>query len=151
MPIRTIETSELQIEATEIFMSRSNLTTTEFEHYKLSNNNLFVECGKLNRGRYFPEQQNVFEVDSSNTKKILDLDRDFITEKVTNHLNLDKPGDNNNLFDPGIFNISISTNKENFDTSTSLDTISTPTAKAPKILKKIAAGLRQLSTDKPCG
>ncbi|MEZ4754235.1 MAG: hypothetical protein R3A13_08000 [Bdellovibrionota bacterium] len=132
-------------------MSRSNLNSTEFEHFKYSASNLFIECGKINRGRYYPEQQEVIDTSPETDQLIQDLTLKVVNNLTKSKLALDKPGDNNNLFDPGVFTLSLSSSGKLMEAKTSVDAVSDPDSAATRELKNMTTQLRQAAGSNLCG
>ena len=139
------------VSAVELYLSRSSFSDTEFEHFKLSGNKLFGECGKIRRGRQIPVDQALTPVSADDSTKITDIAREILTEANTKNLSLAKPGANRHMADPGQFTLTLSTGSDLKRIETSLDEVSNANFSDTKKLKKLTETLRGVGSNKLCG
>ncbi len=132
----------------ELYLSRANLVEAEFEQFKTQGNKLFVECGKIRRGRFVPEAQDVFPLSDAELQRLNEgawsvaqfLDHDF-----------DSPGDNSSLADPGQAYFTIQDSQKKAEIKTALDSVTSQTTPADTALYDLASALRKASGGAPCG
>lgn len=141
-----------EIKNINIFLSRSSLGITEFEQFKLTgNSNLFYECGKINRGRYVPEVQEIKNIETASANEILSLTNDLLQAKEKTKSALEKPGNNGSLFDPGQLMMEINSKDSKSEIKTSLDSISDAQTDLQIKIRALTRKFRSSTMSKLCG
>ncbi|MBN8549495.1 MAG: hypothetical protein J0M12_09285 [Deltaproteobacteria bacterium] len=139
--------TDFRVVSVELFLARSNLNDVDFEQFKVDGQKLFVECGKIMRGRYIPQQQQVFSVTPAELETLKQNTWDVTRFKDNSY---DKPGDNSSMIDPGQAYFSINLASESFQIKTSLDAVSSKTSLGDTELYALASNLRALAGGTLC-
>lgn len=139
--------ADFKVSSAELFLARSNLNDVDFEQYKVDGNKLFVECGKILRGRYIPQQQQVFSVTPTELESLNQCAWQVSRYKSESY---DKPGDNSSMIDPGQAYLSLGSSEGSFQIKTSLDAVSAQTTLGDTAMYGIASNLRALAGGKLC-
>ena len=140
--------ADYRANAVELYLSRANLVETEFEQFKTQGNKLFVECGKIRRGRFVPQAQDVFPLDDAELARL--NERAWAVSQHLQH-GFDTPGDNSSLIDPGQAYFSIQDNQNRSEIKTTVDAVSSQSSPAETALYSLASSLRKASGGSPCG
>ena len=136
----------------ELFLSRTSMTSTDFEQYKLSYNSVYFECGEIRRGRYLPRHQEFIDVASDLQQEIFSAANTTLDDRARNELALDPPGKNKNLADPGVFTLTIvPSSGETVILSTSLDSVTNRGRELERDMEKLARLLRKSAGNNVCG
>jgi hypothetical protein len=138
-----------KIQGIELFMSRAHLSDTEFEQYKLGEGTLFSECGSIRRGRFLPQSHEITRLSAEQLKSLHTLAGSI--QKKPSKNQLEAPGDNSWLADPGQFSLLIESEAGAQKINASLDSISSASTTHERELKAIASEMRQLAGGSPCG
>lgn len=133
----------------ELYMVRPSLTMVEFEQYKLFDNSLFYECGKLNGSRHVTSEENIRELTPAELTDLNDIIGRYSVERATSKVDYDKPGKNRGFSDPGTFTLSVKSEPQ-IQVRTAFDSINKPKSKVEFLLQKLALKIRSLA-GKPCG
>jgi len=105
-----------------LYVSRSSLTTTEFEQYKLLPSGLYSECGTIHRGRPETRQQTIEKIDADKVVKSGELARElFGVLSSLDHSSVDAPGTSSGLADPGKYTLTVQLGDKKVDLTTSFD------------------------------
>jgi len=134
--------AEVPLETIELFMSRSTLTETEFEQYKLSGSRLYHECGEIRRGRFVAEEQEVTSVEAAALGHVKRASAELRQMMAAKQWLLDEPGRSTDLIDPGQLYLTLTFTGEPIKVKTSLDSISAAGKSAERKIKEIAELLR---------
>lgn len=135
-------------DAIELYLSRSNLSSTEFEQYKLSAGKLFIECGKIVAGRATPETQALEDASAD----LLEAAKSAAAEITANDAaGLEKPGDNSGLADPGLVRLTLAFDDGIETIRTSLDSVTEPDSSIEREIHSLAVVLRGAASESPCG
>lgn len=136
----------------ELYLSRANLVETEFEQFKAQGSKLFIECGKIRRGRFVPQNQDIFPLSESEQAAL--YSKAYAVKHFANR-DFDKPGDNSSLIDPGQALVTItvpaSQGEEKTSVKTSVDAVSSQISPADTAVYQLASTLRKASGGSPCG
>jgi len=136
----------------ELFLSRASLTSTDFEQYKLSNSSVYFECGEIRRGRFLPRQQEFIEVAPELQNEIFAAANTTLDHRTKNKYELDPPGKNKNLADPGIFTLTIvPASGEPVLLPTSLDSITERGRELERNMERLAKLMRKSAGNNVCG
>lgn len=138
---------DFKFQSIDLFLSRTNLTDTEFEQLKADHGKLFVECGKIRRGRFIPQAQNVFPLEPQIENEL--------TQRSWNVLQFadrqfDKPGDNSSLFDPGQATLNLVTSTSTLNLKTSLDAVSSKTGVQETAVYDLVSKMRSAAGGELC-
>ncbi len=136
----------------ELFLSRSSMTMTEFEQYKLSSGHLYMECGEVRRGRFIAREQELTPVTNDALAPLHERIADLFASASRTDSTMETPGTNRSLLDPGIFLLSIElegSGTKNFKTS--LDSVANAEQLLTQSLRKLASLIRGLRSEIPCG
>ena len=132
----------------EVSYARASLVESEFEHFKLQKQLLFVECGTLHRGRYRVKAQDISTLpdDSIVTlrEKAYPLFQSLTTEPAPS---FDEPGDGSSFFDPGRLTLSVGfsgipAQKNMGEMKTSVDAVTDPASQEAFLAQKLIESLR---------
>lgn len=140
-----------KMEFLELTMSRASLNATEFEHFRIKDNILFLECGKVNRGLFRPEDEQITRFQKNQLYRARQIASDFVTTSRNDQPKWKAPGRSNSLSDPGKLELSVSSEGESVKVTTSLDSISDPHNSAERELNKLVRAVRLLAGKKVCG
>lgn len=133
----------------EVYLSRAALDKVEFEQYRLVGNKLFYECGELKRGRSAPKEQNVSA--PSETSQVVLSNLIDSTVKLETKEQLDAPGNNSDLMDPGKAFFTLDSNGTKREFKTSLDAIEEGSTETAEQLLDIVLYLRGAAKGALCG
>lgn len=135
-----------------LIMSRTSLSATEFEQYKLLPAGLFVECGTIQRGRFDTRQQAIERVSPEKIQKSKELARS-VFEKLTSAdpTAFDTPGGNSSMIDPGTYTVRIHVGDQNVEAKTSYDFVQQGRTVTALELKRLTEVVRALPAQAPCG
>lgn len=139
---------DFRFTSAELFLSRTNLTETEFEQFNTTPNKIFVECGRIVRGRFVPLAQNVFGVSEAEQERLREhawvllqyRDRSF-----------DKPGDNSSMIDPGQLTLTLNTSSGSAKFNTSVDSVSMQSSKQEAAMYQFVSAMRKAAGSALCG
>lgn len=140
-----------KMEFLELTMSRASLNATEFEHFRIKDNILFLECGKVNRSLFRPEDEKISRFEKTQLYQARQIASDFVMSVKIDPPTWKPPGRSNSLSDPGKLELSASSEGESVKVSTSLDSISDPHNSAERELNKLVRAVRLLAGKKVCG
>jgi hypothetical protein len=103
----------------ELFVSRASIALTEYEQFKIINNNLVKECGKIDRGRYIPAYQALAVLTPEQIQSINPIAWKIFNNVRSNRPEFDEPGDNDAFYDPGQYYLTLEypAGKEKINTS----------------------------------
>jgi len=137
--------ADSRIKSVDLYISRATHSRTEFEQYKVSNQRIFNECGKVFGGRQQSELQNLSQLDEVNSKEINSMAAEIIAFNTEHELNLDEPGTSTSMFDPGQFILKIQRTSETTVLKTSLDSVVGESKTSVELLKKLGKKLREIA------
>jgi hypothetical protein len=143
--------SDHRIKSIEISLSRAALGFTEFEQYKAIPEKMFLECGKIKRGRNTAEDQQIitFGKKSNDQKAIKNAANAFLDVYTSKESwNWSEPGVLNDLSDPGVVKIYIRTRQKNYQIETSLDSISNPSGRHEIVLRRLVRTVRGIAVNR---
>jgi hypothetical protein len=138
---------DFRVESADLFLSRANLNETEFEQFKVDGSKLFVECGKIRRGRFIPQQQQVFPVTA---EELAELSKRAWQVSLYKDQSFDEPGDNSSLIDPGQAYITLGFGNSSLEIKTSLDAVSSQTSLGETALYSFVSNMRALAGGTLC-
>lgn len=148
-PQQTI--SPEKISGLEVFMSRSSLQKVEFEHFKISKDSMFIECGTIGQGRWYPRMQEVVRLDNDTQQNLSSLLGTVVGKLDSEDLSLEDPGDNKGFFDPGIYELQLKNREKPIHLRTSQKSIAEPSREIERNLQKMSRILRKEYGDSLCG
>ena len=131
-----------------LFMSRTALSGTDFEQYKLiDETTLFVECGKVKGGRFLPHIQKLYPMETSASHTLSESLNALIGSKTYQRNHFDAAGTNESVFSPGKFVLTFrATNGQEEvtgDITTSLDGVVESKKSGERALFELATKLRK--------
>lgn len=144
------EITPSEVQSVELFLSRSAMNKTEFEQLKLTSGNLFAECGLIRAGRFYAQSQGLEPLESNDENLIKEKATHLLSLLRENKPQLDGPGNNDSMFDPGQFFLTIEGKNSQTSIKTSLDSISEPTTQSEKTLHDLATTLRGVAGSSLC-
>lgn len=141
-PVEAVQVKELSL-----LLSRTALSGTDFEQYKLaSDGSLFIECGVIKGGRYIPTFQKLDELDDEHKQKLEHALATLLTTTNYQKNSFDSPGKHINIIDRGKFEVTFSADTESGlitnSVQTSLDSVADPTNPGERQLKELATQIR---------
>ena len=141
-----------------LFMSRTSLSSTDFEQYKLLNDEtLFVECGEKKGGRFFPTIQKLYAVNKAATNDVKDALAYLVSSKTYQQNRFESPEESDSIFSPGSFSLRFSTESAQGaftgNLTTTLDSLLDAKSAGEKALFRLAKSIRtSYSSSEPhCG
>ena len=131
-----------------LFMSRSALSGTDFEQYKLiDDTTLFVECGKVKGGRFLPQIQKLYPLEASASETFTESLNALMASKTYQRNRFDAAGTNESIFSPGKFALTFrATNGRDEvtgDITTSVDGVVESKKSGERALFELATRLRK--------
>ncbi len=136
-------------------MSRASASTQDFEQLKLSGNQLYKECGPIDRGRFAPVSQGFTEINSAKAQDLLKQASELAEYLAAHPSTFEKPGTNRGFADPGQVFITLNGTLQNgtaqFEIKSSLDGISNAKYPAESKVKKLVEKLRGAAGGALCG
>ncbi len=145
IPAGSSPTSETMatLEVMEIFYARASTAESEFEHFKLQKQLLFVECGTIHRGRYRVEEQDVSAIPEESVAALqIQAFPLFQTLTTNSRPTLDEPGEASSFFDPGRFSLNMNFGGITGQMKTSVDALTSPLSKSASMAKKLVETIR---------
>jgi hypothetical protein len=139
------------VESVELFLSRASLGNAEFEHVKLTKGALFYECGKLQRGRYFPAEQEVVNLRASQERTVVREASAFFESYSEREWSWAPPGMNKDLTDPGEVKLLMRVEGKTVKVETSLDSIADARHRGERGLARVVRTMRGAAGGKLCG
>ena len=149
-PLAASATKSSKIDSIELFMSRASASSQDFEQLKLSNNQLYKECGPINRGRFAPLSQEFVTIERARNQELLDLAANLSDFVRTHGSSFEKPGTNKSFADPGQVLITLE-GAPNLEIKASLDSISNAKNPAESKVKKLVESMRGAAGGTLCG
>ena len=143
------ETSAPVPQHIKLYISRSSLYNTEFEQYTLSGDILFHECGKISNGRHQAGRQGVIKLENLTLEDLAQASAEVNESAMRNKEDLNKSGNNSDLFDPGVFQLEM--DGLNSEIKTSLDSVTAGTGPLERKLRNLAETIRKSAEEKLCG
>lgn len=134
-----------------VYFSRAALNLNEFEQYRVKNDTVYAECGRIRRGKHIIEAEYLPMFSSEKMSQLRALAREAYGAVSSRKESFDKPGDSDSLFDPGVMNVSLSSAGETVTVNTSLDSIADPSLPAERRLGELVSFLRGNVGAAPCG
>jgi hypothetical protein len=139
----------VQIEA---HLSRTSLTETEYEQFKYFDGQLYKECGQSKRGRAVMKEQDLVALDNSLQQNLERVAHDFVNVLRTYpNSELDAPGKNADLFDPGRAIFTVRIGERNFDVQTSVTALDGPRSRVATETLRLARTIRNSAGGDLCG
>jgi hypothetical protein len=135
----------------ELFLSRASLGDAEFEHLKISEKTIFIECGKLRRTSHFPAVQTVRPLTKNAKLRLQATTTKLFNELDESSANWDPPGKSRSLSDPGQVKLTMDEGGKRQVIHTSLDSISDPRSGAARTLRDVVRTFRAISGGELCG
>jgi hypothetical protein len=135
----------------ELYLSRANLTETDFEQYRISSGKIFRECGQIRRGRFSPQDQNLENIDSETLARLNEEGSALMGYLSESEPKFDQPGKNASLFDPGQLYLTLRFSDATKEIKTSLDSVTSSNAIAQTRIAKLADLIRHAAKNDPCG
>ena len=143
---------ELSSVSYNLYVSRSSLTNTEFEQYKLLPAGLFSECGTIHRGRPETRQQTIEKIDSDKLAKSRELALElFKTVSSPEHAPADAPGANSGMADPGKYTLTVQVGDNKVELKTSFDFVERQQTSIAAHAHAFTQMLRSLPSKTLCG
>jgi hypothetical protein len=135
-----------------LVITRTSLSATEFEQYKLLPAGLFVECGTIQRGRFDTRQQAIEKVPPEKVQESTELAH-ALFEKLASadSASLDTPGTNSSMMDPGTYTVRIQVDDHHVEARTSCDFVQQGRTVTSLELKRFSELMRALPDQAPCG
>lgn len=142
----------IDIDSAEIFFSRSSLTKTEFEHYRLGKSDLFYECGEIHRGSFLEDEQELAPIDEERLRKISEGFGDIADYLAQNYPTqiLIREGNDSGFADPGRFEISLQGSRT-LELKGAFDPVADRQGLLEEKLFRVARLLRGIPEKPPCG
>lgn len=144
---------ETKVDTLEMYLSKRTVKDTEFEQYTLDSGKLFRECGKIRRGRFVQEHQDLIDLSPEQAEEINLQAAALLGALKTSKSTFESPGTNATLWDPGQLTLNVHFSQpQNADQTikTSLDSIATPEKITQDELKKFAMVIREAGAGKLC-
>jgi hypothetical protein len=139
----------VQIEA---HLSRASLTETEYEQFKYFDGRLYKECGQSKRGRPVMKEQDILPLEEGKQKNVERVARDFVTVLRTYpNTEIEPPGKNVDLFDPGRAIFTVRIGQRSFDVKTSVNALDGPRSRVATETLKLARTIRNAAGGDLCG
>lgn len=144
------------VESLELYLSRASFTGAEFEQFKFSNGRLFAECGKVAGGRQAAQYQDFHKLSAEQNQAINKRAQEALQFALNHELKLDDPGKSQSMFDPGQYNLHITSSAGPTNIQTSLDAIVAASKTSEENLRLLAKELREVAmqyspSSKLCG
>jgi len=138
--------SDFKIDSMEAYLSRASLERTNFEQFKVIDQDLVRECGEIRRGRHVTGEQDILTISEEDLNVLRQKVWALTTlPDLTNH-NWAQSGRNRNLFDPGQLRLSLVHSSGGTNLSTSLDSISEPKGAPEQALLALVESLRSIGS-----
>jgi hypothetical protein len=133
-------------------ISRSSLTTTEFEQYKSMPGGLFAECGTIHRGRPDIRDQKAEKVSADKLLEVrLLASRLFERLSAEERPPVDEPGTNASLADPGTYTLKLQVADKQVELRTSFDFVERRQASIATDANDFTTMVRALPSGVMCG
>lgn len=145
-----IEDPVRPVDAVEITLSRASLVDAEFEHYKVTRGQFFRECGKNRRGSFIPTSTVIEPLGVAYRNPLLDRVSRLLDFIDTHNPHWKEAGNGLSLADPGVVKVKISTPSRHYEMETSVDSMSAPSSRQERALRRVITLLRGAAGDM-CG
>jgi hypothetical protein len=135
----------------ELYLTRTALTGTEYEQYKLLPMGMYMECGLLRRGRAVPSQQGIIPLPQSSRSDMGQL-IGAISERILSNPpeHLAAPGNNSDMFDAGKFFLTGFADGKPLSIKTSFDAVANGTGELEQAMGRLAETARGVPENPPC-
>lgn len=127
----------------ELYLSRASVSKSEFEQFKVTNEHIYVECGKIAGGRQSAQYQELSPLSQVDQNEIHDLTSTIVDFSNSHTLHLDQAGNSDIFYDPGQFILKLEGPSNKILIKTSLDSIASASKTSEDNLKKLAIKLRE--------
>ncbi len=138
------------LKSLDLFMTRSSLTSTEFEQYSLSEDSLFGECGVVERGKFIAQTQKVAALSPEMSAALAEASCAVLRSIEGRKLSFDPPGTKPSPLDPGAFALKTGCGDTPVEVKTSFDTVVNGETKQTEALGKLTRLVR-LAAVEGCG
>lgn len=139
------------INSVALYMARGDLLAApQFEQYKLSNNKLFGECGKVLKAGPVAAAQDLSQVDPQQLASINAAASEIIELLKSEESNLSEPGGISGFMASGKLEITIQSGDNSSKLETSLNSIAEPSSLAEKRVHNLVELLRGTAPNQ-CG
>ena len=126
----------LVLEGFELYLSRASLKGADFEHYRVSQNAAYCECGALTRGRAIPSEQKIFNPTAAYNNALQSSGSALSSYILEKNPKFDPPGDTRSPFNPGEVRLTIDLKDKHIEVLTTLDSLAPPSSKATSLLRE---------------
>lgn len=135
-----------------VYLQKGGLGDTEFEQYKLLPIGVFVECGKVVKGRFNAEYQKIIEVHPDTLNAL----RSNVSSYVQAHAKLSKddvdaPGSGSGFTDSGRCEVMLSSSGDSVIVETSVNWVQSARTRASRELRALIEEIRDLPENSLCG
>lgn len=135
----------------QLFLSRAELASAEFEQFKLSPGGIFVECGNFSRGKTIPNSQDFKQVSSDLLEKIRAASWDTVEFTKRSGSDLPEPGVSDSLFDPGQALFVVQSQGKPIEIKTSVNALASANGILETKLRRLARLVREAGQSGSCG
>ncbi len=145
-PVKTGSPIVPRVDSAEIIYSRTSLSGTEFEHYKLTPPLLYYECGTIRRSTPNIDQQDVLTLPAEAYEDLAAKVADILSYKTDKNETLPPAGDNSAFSDPGKFSLNIS-GDTSLDVKGSFDSVSSRQGALAEKLFQLVRAVRSTAAE----
>lgn len=139
------------VDGLELYLSRASLMQTDFEQYKLANDQLFFECGEIRRGRHLAKEQSFSPVSETVSAALRSQAWEVLDQTKRARSKFDDPGGTGSMFASGVLKLQIDAGTDRYTVHTSLDSISEPKKGSERAVLKLVEQLRGRASGAHCG
>ena len=129
----------------EVYLARASLFETEFEQFKIIDNQLYIECGEIRRGRQRPQYQSIIDLDSDTRGALIERTAQFYYEFKTTQPTLEEPGDLSNFADDGQLYLTINGSDDDIEVRTAFDPVVYSNGRVQSLLSRLLKELRDVA------
>ena len=129
-----------------LFLRRGSLVSSDFEQYTIQKGSIFMECGAMQGEKKVVVEDSLVSLQGKNTEKL-----SYLINQVGNtRAKLEPKGSGRGVFDPGVYQLSITDPQKTREVTTSLDVVRNGTEGLEGALREIAERMRGFSEKKLC-
>lgn len=135
-----------------VYLQKGGLGGAEFEQYKLLPIGVFVECGKVVKGRFNAEYQKIIAVDPDTLNAL----RSHVALYIQSHgmlskADVDEPGSGSGFTDSGRCEVMLSSSEDSVVLETSVNWVERARSKASRELRALIEEIRDVPEKVLCG
>ena len=139
---------DYKLSSIDLYVSRASFQNASFEQFKVANDRLFAECGRIAGGRQFAQYQGIAKLSEDDVNVLRSAAFQLAQFEKQHTLNLDQPGQSDSMFDPGQYILTLESKDGKSQIKTTLDSVTVPNKSSTKLLYELADRIRLVAMER---